>query len=326
MAPFAANCKKRLPNALKMSRGRGIFVGWSLGCAQMGSAFLQMMPGLKLRPLLYEGADVKGGSDVTSKSKSLRTKGSTTRTSKTSVSKTRTPKAKASKDNLVLVPGLLCTGALWAPQIAALSDIARCIVADHTRHRTIKGIARSILAAAPRRFALAGLSMGGYIAYEILRQAPERVERLALLDTGSRADTPERTATRRDLVANAEREGVCRAQELLMPVLIHPSRLRDTRLVDTVLQMGADTGLEAFKRQQEALIGRPDNRPLLASIRCPALVLVGREDALTPPELAREIAAGIPGAKLKIIADCGHLSTLERPEAVNRALRAWLTS
>ncbi len=228
--------------------------------------------------------------------------------------------------NLVLVPGLLCTGALWAPQIAALGDIAECTVANHRRHRTMKGIARSILGAAPERFALAGLSMGGYIAYEILRQAPERVQRLALLDTGSRADTPERTAARRDLLANAEREGVRWAQELLMPALIHPARLRDKPLVDTILQMAVDTGLDAFKRQEAALIGRPDNRPLLARIRCPTLVLVGREDALTPVELAREIARGIPGAKLKIVRDCGHLSTLERPEAVNRALRTWLTA
>src|SRR5262245_10857853 len=229
------------------------------------------------------------------------------------------------RTKLVLVPGLLCTGALWAPQIAALADIADCQVADHTQHDTMAGIARAILAAAPERFALAGLSMGGYISYEILRQAPDRVERLALLDTGSRADTPERTAARRDLIATAERGGVRRAQELLMPVLIHASRLGERALVDTVLQMAVDTGLEAFKRQEAALIGRPDNRPLLASIRCPTLVLVGREDALTPPDLAREIAAGIPGAKLVIIPDCGHLSTLERPEAVNRALRAWLT-
>jgi pimeloyl-ACP methyl ester carboxylesterase len=215
---------------------------------------------------------------------------------------------------------------LWAPQIAALSDIADCTVADHTRHDTMEGIARAILAAAPERFALAGLSMGGYISYEIVRQAPERVERLALLDTGSRADTPERTAARRDLLATAEREGVAHAQELLMPALIHPARLADQALVDTILQMAADTGLEAFQRQEAAIIGRPDNRPLLPGIRCPTLVLVGEQDALTPPELAREIAAGIPGAKLAIVPDCGHLSTLERPEAVNSALRAWLTA
>jgi pimeloyl-ACP methyl ester carboxylesterase len=228
------------------------------------------------------------------------------------------------KTNLVLVPGLLCTRALWEPQIAALADIADCSVADHTRHDTMAGIARSILAAAPPSFALAGLSMGGYVACEIVAQAPERVERLALLDTGYRPDTPERSAARRDLVAAAEREGVQRAQQLLMPVLIHPARLSDRPLVDAILQMAVDTGLEAFKRQEEAIIGRPDYGPLLATIRCPTLVLVGREDALTPVQQHRDIAAAIPGAELEIVPDSGHLSPLERPEAVSRALRAWL--
>jgi pimeloyl-ACP methyl ester carboxylesterase len=158
-----------------------------------------------------------------------------------------------------------------------------------------------------------------------MRQAPDRIERLALLDTGSRADTPQQTAARRELIATAEREGVGRAQELLMPALIHKGRLGDKLLVDTVMQMALDLGLEVFKRQQDAIIARPDNRPLLPGIRCPTLVLVGEQDVLTPPELAREIADGIPGARLEIVPECGHLSTLERPEAVNRALRAWLT-
>jgi pimeloyl-ACP methyl ester carboxylesterase len=112
----------------------------------------------------------------------------------------------------------------------------------------------------------------------------------------------------------------------LLPLLIHTDRLRDKPLVDTVLQMAADTGLAAFKRQQTAIMARPDNRALLPSISCPTLVLVGRQDALTPPSLAEEIAAGIPGARLEIIPECGHLSSLEQPEAVNRALRSWLNT
>jgi pimeloyl-ACP methyl ester carboxylesterase len=158
-----------------------------------------------------------------------------------------------------------------------------------------------------------------------VRQAPQRVTKLALLDTGSRADTPERSEGRRKLIALAEREGVREAQRQLMPVLIHKARLCDKALVEAVEQMADDIGLEAFKRQQAALMGRPDSRPFLPSIACPTLVLVGREDALTPVELSQEIAAGIPGAKLEVVPDCGHLSTMERPEAVNRALRAWLT-
>lgn len=232
----------------------------------------------------------------------------------------------AAKTNLVLVPGLLCTAALWAPQVAGLADIAETSIADHTRHDSMAALARSILGAAPERFALAGLSMGGYLAYEIVRQAPGRVTKLALLDTGSRADTPERSAGRRELIATAGREGVRKVQQMLMPVLIHKPRLADKALVGAIEQMAGDTGVEAFRRQQTALMNRPDNRPLLPRIACPTLVLVGREDALTPVELAQEISAGIPGAKLEIVPDCGHLSTMERPEAVNRALRAWLAA
>jgi pimeloyl-ACP methyl ester carboxylesterase len=232
----------------------------------------------------------------------------------------------AATTNLVLVPGLLCTKALWAPQIKELGDIADITVADHTRHDTMAGIAKSILATAPQRFALAGLSMGGYISCEIMRQAPERVTKLALLDTGSRADTPERREQRLALLALAERAGVTKVQETILPMLVHKTRLAEKPLIDTVLKMGSDTGTEAFKRQQAAIMGRLDNRPLLPTIKCPTLVIVGREDALTPLELSQEIASGIPGAKLEIIEECGHLSTLERPEAVNRALRAWLTA
>ena len=231
----------------------------------------------------------------------------------------------AAEANLVLIPGLLCTKALWAAQVAALGDFAEINIADHTRHDSMAAIAQSILDAAPERFALAGLSMGGYIAYEIVRQAPHRVTKLALLDTGSRADAPERAAARRELIATAEREGPRKAQQLLMPVLIHKARLADKPLVETIEQMADDIGVDAFKRQQTAIMTRPDNRPFLPSIACPTLVLVGREDALTPVELSLEIAAGIPGAKLEIIPDCGHLSTMEQPEAVNRALRKWLT-
>jgi pimeloyl-ACP methyl ester carboxylesterase len=166
--------------------------------------------------------------------------------------------------------------------------------------------------------------MGGYVAYEIIRQAAERVTRLALLDTGARADAPERREGRLRLMALAEQEGAASAQRELLPLLIHTDRLEDKPLVEVVLQMAIDTGLAAFKRQQTAIMARPDNRPLLPTISCPSLVLVGREDALTPPSMAQEIADGIPRARLQIIADCGHLSTLERPQAVNEAMRAWL--
>ncbi|KAB2919766.1 MAG: alpha/beta fold hydrolase [Hyphomicrobiaceae bacterium] len=231
----------------------------------------------------------------------------------------------AVRQSLVLVPGLLCTAALWAPQMAALADIADMTVPDHTRHDSMAAIAGSILEAAPERFALAGLSMGGYIAFEIVRRAPERVMRLALLDTGARPDTPERKELRLRRNELARREGAGAVQDELMPALIHKDRLADKALTGMIRQMAVDTGAEAMARQHAAIMGRPDNRPLLPRIECPTLVVVGREDALTPIELAQEMVAGIPGARLEIIPDCGHLSTLERPEAVNRVLRVWLT-
>jgi len=230
----------------------------------------------------------------------------------------------AEKTHLVLVPGLLCSPALWAPQVAGLSDIADITIADHTRHDSMAAIAESILAEAPQRFALAGLSMGGYIAQQIVLQSPERVTRLALLDTGSRADTPERIERRLQLNDMARREGVARVQQELMPLLIHTDRLADKAFVDLIVQMAVDTGVEAFLRQHAALMARGDNRPLLPDIRCPTLVLIGRQDILTPLELSEEIAAAIPGAQLEIIDDSGHLSTLEQPDAVNRTLRRWL--
>jgi len=205
-------------------------------------------------------------------------------------------------------PGAALLAGAWAAQISTLSDVADITIADHTRHASIPKLAAAILAAAPPRFALAGLSMGGYIAYEIIRQAGDRVMRLVLLDTGARADPPERRQGRLELVRLAEREGAASAQRQLLPMLIHPQRLTDEALVAGIMQMAIDTGVEAFKRQQTA-ITRPDNPPLLAQIRCPTLVLVGRQDVLTPPALAQEIAAGIAGARLEIIAECGHLST-----------------
>jgi pimeloyl-ACP methyl ester carboxylesterase len=227
---------------------------------------------------------------------------------------------------LVLVPGVLCTRALWEDQLKGLADVAHMTVADHTRHDTMTGIAESILASAPPRFALAGLSMGGYISHEIFRLAPERIIKLALLDTGARADTPERSSQRRELMAKARREGSRAAQQQLLPVLIHKDRLQDQALVEAVLRMGEDTGVQGFINQQTALIGRPDSRPQLPHIKCPTLVLVGRQDALTPLELSQEMANAIPNAKLEIIAGCGHLSTMERPDAVNRAMRDWLAA
>lgn len=232
--------------------------------------------------------------------------------------------AQVQVEQVLLIPGLLCTPALFAPQIAGLGHAARIAVADHTRAASMESIAADILVQAPARFALLGLSMGGYVAFEIMRRAPGRVARLALLDTSARADRPEQSIDRCRLIEVARAEGVRKVQELLLPRLIHPRRLADTALVETVLKMADDTGLAAFERQQEAIIGRPDNRPLLAAIQCPTLIIVGADDQLTPVKVADELRDGIGGSRLEVIPDCGHLSTLEQPEAVNRLLAQWL--
>jgi pimeloyl-ACP methyl ester carboxylesterase len=186
-------------------------------------------------------------------------------------------------------------------------------------------LAEAALAAAPARFALAGLSMGGYVAFEIMRKAPERVERLALLDTQARPDTPEAADRRRGLVAIARKgdfEAVLSAVDWTN--FVARTRAADDHLEAIIYGMAEEVGAAAYIRQQMAIIARPDSRGTLGSIRCPTLVLVGDDDRITPPEVAREMADGIAGAVLAIIPDCGHLSTLERPDAVTRELEAWL--
>jgi len=225
---------------------------------------------------------------------------------------------------VVLVPGLLLTPQLYALQLEALWADAPVLLANHTRADSMAELARGILAQAPPRFALVGLSMGGYIAFEILRRAPERVARLALLDTAARPDTPDITAGRRTNMQLAQSGRLAEVVDALIPRLVHPSRVTDAPLLDVIRRMGAQVGVAGYLRQQAAIIARPDSRPMLRDIRCPTLVLVGDADQLTPPERAQEIAAGVRGAELVIVPECGHLSTLERPELVTRALRSWL--
>jgi pimeloyl-ACP methyl ester carboxylesterase len=225
---------------------------------------------------------------------------------------------------LVLVPGLLCSARLYAPQVASLWPFGPVTVADHRHDDEIGAVARRILSQAPPRFALAGLSMGGYIAFAMLRQAPERIARLALLDTSARPDTPEQAASRYAFITLAEEGRLDEVVDMLLPRFLHSSRHKDATLAGIVRDMAADTGPEAFVQQERAIMSRPDSRPLLSSIQCPTLVLVGDGDVLTPPELAKEIAGSIAGSRLVVVPDCGHLSTIERPEAVNAALAEWL--
>jgi pimeloyl-ACP methyl ester carboxylesterase len=229
-----------------------------------------------------------------------------------------------SERHLVLLPGLLCDHALWAHQSRHLSDVAEVTVGDLTRDDSIVAMAERILEEAPDSFALAGLSMGGYVAQEIMRQEPERVERLALIDTQARADSAAQVKTRKDLIRIAGMGKFKGVTPRLLPNLVHHDRLDDPAVRDVVLGMAERVGQEAFVRQQTAIMGRKDGRGDLHAIRVPTLVLCGRQDILTPPVLHEEMAETIQGAKLVIVEEAGHLAPLERPEVVTEAMRVWL--
>jgi pimeloyl-ACP methyl ester carboxylesterase len=225
--------------------------------------------------------------------------------------------------HLVLLPGLVNDARVWRGVAERLADVASVQVADLATRDTMGALADDVLAGAPPRFAVAGLSMGGYCALEIVARAPERVIALALVDTSARPDTPEGRASREGQIARAPTALPAIVDELL-PKWVHPSRLADPAVADVVRAMARDRGPEAFIRQQRAIMSRADSRPRLAAIRCPTAVICGRQDALLPLEVHEEMARGIPGAALEVIEDCGHLAPLERPAEVAAALRRLL--
>lgn len=225
--------------------------------------------------------------------------------------------------DLLLLPGLLCDERLWR-DVAKLLEV-RCSVADLTRDNSIASMARRALAEAPDRFALAGLSMGGYVALEIVRQAPERITHLALLDTSARPDDEARKETRRKgiaLVREGRFEVVSRG---LLPNLLAPQHL-GTELGGEVQAMSERLGADAYIRQQTAIMDRVDSRPMLGEITVPTLVGVGELDKLTPPELAHEMATAIPRAQLRTFPDSAHLPTMENPARVAAAMQEWLAA
>ncbi|MET0220604.1 MAG: alpha/beta hydrolase [Bradyrhizobium sp.] len=226
---------------------------------------------------------------------------------------------------IVLVPGLICSARIWAPVVPALWRHGPVTIANHIRDDSMAAIARRILAEAPPRFALAGHSMGGYIAFEIMRQAPERVAKLALLNTQARPDTPEATARRRGQIARAHDGGYRVVVDEFFPNFVHPSRRDEAGLHQVVHEMADDVGIEGFVRQQTAIMARPDSRPTLTAIRCPTMVLTCDSDNTIPNQLSQEMADEIAGSWLVMLENCGHLPQLERPDATAQALVEWLS-
>jgi pimeloyl-ACP methyl ester carboxylesterase len=226
---------------------------------------------------------------------------------------------------LVLLPGLLNTRRLFDHQIAETADLAEVIVPELWHYDSISAMAEATLKMAPERFALGGFSMGGYVAFEILRRAPERVERLALMDTQATPDTPEATARRRGFIDQSGLGRFHGVQPSLLPTIVHRDQLNDQSVIQPILEMAAEVGADGFCREQTAMIARADSRPLLVDIKQPTLVLVGRQDMATPLVRAQEMAADISHSQLVVLDRCGHMTPLEKPAEVSAALRRWLT-
>lgn len=225
---------------------------------------------------------------------------------------------------VVLVSGQLLTAEFWAPQIAVLAPQCDLRLADHGRRDTIAGMAGQLLAESPGRFDLVAHAMGGFVAFEVMRQAPERVRSLALLSTLAPADGPAQTERRQGYIRLVEEGRFEAVVEERLPILVHPARREDEPLLTVVRRMARDTGPETFLTQQRAIMSRIDSRPGLAAIACPTLLIWGRQDGIATLAHQEEIAGAVPGARLEVLEDCGHLSTLERPGTVSELLRAWV--
>jgi pimeloyl-ACP methyl ester carboxylesterase len=234
------------------------------------------------------------------------------------------------KTNLLLIPGLLCSPRLFAPQVAALADLAETVVPDWRRAPlsiwdSWESAARWIVDQMPSgKFAMAGLSLGGMLAVEIMQIAADRVTKLALLDTGMRSQNETERAIRRARIRLAEEGHFELVLGLQMSRFIPAYRLPDKKLVDEVMAMCSEIGVEIYKRQEELAAVRADRRPDLPKIKCPTIVVCGRDDAATPLFLSEEMVKAIPAAALVIIEQCGHLITMEKPEETNLILSTWL--
>ena len=232
---------------------------------------------------------------------------------------------------LLLVPGLMCDHTVWEPLLPALTAGRACTVVDHGMADSLPRMAQQLLDTAPDRFAIAGHSMGARVALEVLRQAPGRVTRVALLDTGyqaraSGAAGEEEARKRHALLALARGQGVRAMATAWVQGMVHPARLGDAPLIEAILAMFERKSADVFACQIHALLERPDASDVLASLQVPTLILCGRQDGWAPVAQHEAMQRLAPGSVLNVIEDAGHMAPMERPEAVTGALVHWLAS
>ena len=225
---------------------------------------------------------------------------------------------------LLVLPGHLCNRRLFTHQISHLGDAADIVVADLYGADTVQELAAAAVTSMPQQFAILANSMGGCVAFEVMRQAPHRVIGLALVGTTARAEWPAQNARRQPAAKLAVQGEFKSIAEMYAPVFFHPDRTNDGAHVHTLELMITEAGDSGLRNQQKAFAKRPDSRPDLECITCPTLVLCGRDDVITPLEMSKEIADGIPGAELVVLETCGHIPMLEWPEKTTDLLRHWL--
>ncbi len=228
------------------------------------------------------------------------------------------------RQKAVFISSQLLSADFWAPLMVQMQHKIDATVADHAGQDTVAAMARSILNNAPEQFVLVAHAMGGFIAFEMLRQQPSRVQKLVLISTQARNDSPAQTARRLGYLRLVEEGNFEQVVEERIPILLPPERAADEPLLRSIRKMAHDTGAEAFLRQQRAIMARPDSRPLLPRIACPTLILFGRHDGLATLANQQEILEAIPGARLEIMEDCGHLIPLERTDALASLLAHWI--